>query len=344
MKNIKSLLAVSTLLFAVGFLQFAPVSAVCTPLPTIRGTATSTISVPATGTYRIWSRVKTADTTKNSYYLQIDDSSCNLSISATGITANTWTWVDYQGGTLTSKLDVSLTAGSHSLIMAGKDDNVQLDRLILLQDTTCIPTGAGDNCAFPPDSTPPTVGITAPASGATLTALTSVMANASDDTAVSKVEFFVDGVLKNTDSTSPYGFSLDPTILTSGSHTLTAKAYDNALNTTTSAVISFNTTTSAPSPSPTQTADTILPTVNITSPLQGTKLARKSTVSATAADNIGVSFLELKLDGAVYASGVTDKLSFTLNANTLSRGTHLIQATAKDAAGNVGTKTITVNK
>lgn len=453
MKNIKHLLAALSLLSVIGLFQSAPVSALCTPLPTNRGSVTSTISVPVTGTYRVWSRIKTADATKNSYYLQIDDASCNLNIAASGITANTWTWIDYQGGTLASKLDVSLSAGSHTLIMAGKDDNVQLDRVILTQDTSCVPSGTGDNCAFPPDTTPPTVSITAPTSGATLSAVTNVTANAADDVAVSKVEFFVDGMLKNTDTATPYGFSLDPTTLTGGAHTLTAKAYDIASNSTTSAVVSvntaaavvadttlpvvtitnplngatvtgtiaaaatasdniavtkvefsidgvlkrtelgapyclmgdvsgvcsgFDTTTYAdgihtmtakaydaagnsatatstftvknaapapsPTPTPTPTADTVLPTVVIKSPVQGSKLPRKSTVSATATDNVAVTFLELKIDGTVYASGATDTLSFTLNSNSLSRGSHTIQATAKDAAGNVGTSSITVYK
>jgi hypothetical protein len=58
---------------------------------------------------------------------------------------------------------------------------------------------------------------------------------------VSKVEFYVDGVLKSTDTTASYTYSLDPTTLTSGSHALTAKAYDTSNNAATSATITVTT-------------------------------------------------------------------------------------------------------
>jgi hypothetical protein len=53
------------------------------------------------------------------------------------------------------------------------------------------------------------------------------------------VEFYVDGVLKGSDTTSPYSMTLDSTTLTNASHTLTAKAYDAAGNIGTSTGVSF---------------------------------------------------------------------------------------------------------
>ncbi|MEU3168284.1 glycoside hydrolase family 6 protein [Streptosporangium sp. NPDC006930] len=81
--------------------------------------------------------------------------------------------------------------------------------------------------------------MTSPASGSTHQAGAAVplAATASDDGSISKVEFYVDGALVNTDTSAPYSYSA--TGLASGSHTASAKAYDNAspaLSTQTAAV------------------------------------------------------------------------------------------------------------
>ena len=88
------------------------------------------------------------------------------------------------------------------------------------------------------DTTPPSVAITAPAAGATLSGAVAVTATASDNIGVARVDVLVDGVLAGSDSTAPYAVTLDTTALTNGGHTLTARAFDAANNTTTSAAIS----------------------------------------------------------------------------------------------------------
>ena len=65
-------------------------------------------------------------------------------------------------------------------------------------------------------------------------------ATASDNVGVTNVEFYVDGVLKGADNTSPYSMTLNSTTLTNGSHALTAKAYDAAGNVATSSAASFS--------------------------------------------------------------------------------------------------------
>jgi hypothetical protein len=62
------------------------------------------------------------------------------------------------------------------------------------------------------------------------------------------VEFYVDGVLKATDTTSPYSSTFDSTTIANGSHTLVAKAYDAAGNVGSSSSVAFsvsNTTSGA---------------------------------------------------------------------------------------------------
>lgn len=84
------------------------------------------------------------------------------------------------------------------------------------------------NAAPPPpvDATPPSVSITSPLNGETLIAgMQQVFATASDNVGVTKVEFYVDGILSSTDLTSPYSFSWNTTNIT-GAKVLTARAYD----------------------------------------------------------------------------------------------------------------------
>ena len=84
------------------------------------------------------------------------------------------------------------------------------------------------------DTTSPTVSITAPTSGATVSGSVNVTAEASDASGVSRVEFLVDGALKATDTSAPYSFSWDTGSSSNGSHTLTATAVDTFGNSGTS--------------------------------------------------------------------------------------------------------------
>ncbi len=86
------------------------------------------------------------------------------------------------------------------------------------------------------DTTAPSVSITAPANGATVSGTTTVSASASDNVGVDRVEFKVDGALKFTDYTSPFSFNWDTTTSSDGSHTVSAIAYDAAGNSATDSV------------------------------------------------------------------------------------------------------------
>jgi hypothetical protein len=88
-----------------------------------------------------------------------------------------------------------------------------------------------------PDIVPPTAILVYPYEGSTLAASQRLHAVASDDHAVTKVEFFVDGtMLVNTDTVAPYDYTFDSSGLSIGPHTITVKAYDAAGNTSESTV------------------------------------------------------------------------------------------------------------
>ncbi|GFE60602.1 Ig-like domain-containing protein [Geobacter sp. AOG2] len=98
--------------------------------------------------------------------------------------------------------------------------------------------GGGGGGGTTADTTPPSVSISAPASNSSVSGTVAITASASDNVGVSKVEFYVGGILQTTATTSPYTFSWDTSSLSAGTYSLTAKAYDAANNSTTSSAVS----------------------------------------------------------------------------------------------------------
>jgi len=99
------------------------------------------------------------------------------------------------------------------------------------------------NIAPPPpsDTTPPTVTVTIPANGSVVSAAIRPQATASDNVGIQRVEFALDTNPVITEATSPYCLMgdtsgicniWDTTSVVDGTHTLSAKAYDAAGNTT----------------------------------------------------------------------------------------------------------------
>jgi hypothetical protein len=82
----------------------------------------------------------------------------------------------------------------------------------------------------PKDNVPPVSTIEAPADGSTVSGINTVVINASDNVAVTRVEIYLDGVLLATDISKPYGIAWDTTTVSNGSHTLQTRAYDAAGN------------------------------------------------------------------------------------------------------------------
>ncbi len=100
---------------------------------------------------------------------------------------------------------------------------------------TSSATVQGNTIVTMPDATPPTVAISAPTNGATVSGRVSVTASASDNIGVARVEFRVNGSLKATDTAAPYSFSLSTRKL-KGLLTIEARAFDAAGNAATTSV------------------------------------------------------------------------------------------------------------
>jgi uncharacterized membrane protein len=100
------------------------------------------------------------------------------------------------------------------------------------------------------DTTQPTVVLSAPSNGATVSGSTvAVSATASDNAGVAGVQFQLDGVnIGGEDTSSPYSTTWNTTSAGNGAHTLTAVARDAANNTKTASVtVSVSNTAGAPS-------------------------------------------------------------------------------------------------
>ena len=181
---------------------------------------------------------------------------------------------------------------------------------------------------YPVGNTPPSVNITAPATGSTaeLGTAINITATASDAApgTVASVSFYDGATLLGTDLTSPYSFSLTGASL--GAHSITAKATDNNAAVTTSASV-------------TVTVVNTPPTVSITSPAAGSSFTSGTTIAlaATAADAAPGTVASVSFyDGAtLLGTDVTSPYSFSWAGATV--GTHSITAKATDNNGAVTT-------
>jgi beta-lactamase superfamily II metal-dependent hydrolase len=95
-----------------------------------------------------------------------------------------------------------------------------------------------------------------------------------------------------------------------------------------------------------QPPDTTPPTTSITSPADGATISGTISVTASASDNVGVTKVELYVDGALLATDTTSPYSWSWNTTTATNAPHTLSTTAYDAAGNSASSavvTVTVN-
>ena len=176
----------------------------------------------------------------------------------------------------------------------------------------------------------PIVSLTAPAADTVLTAGTMVplTATAADaDGTIAGVEFLVDGGVVGTDLAAPYSVSWAAAGL--GPHALTARATDDRGAVTTSTAVNVTVQTVGG-------GDTEAPLVQLTAPTDGTLgLNGTLNLTATATDNVGVTLVEFRVDGEVIGSDAASPYAASLpSTDAYTTGVHLVQARARDAAGN----------
>lgn len=208
--------------------------ATCASEPaTTTGKVEQTITVPTNGTYNIWARLKPASSAPSSFVLRLDGQ-C-YAMGGNSLAAGSLQWVDYSDATPANKTSAVLTAGSYSLTSLAGNDGLQLDRIMLLP-AGCTPVGDGDNCLN--DTVAPTVAISDPASSGTVSNTTQITATASDNDSINKLDFYLDGTtLIGSDTSAPYAVNWDSRTAVNGMHSVTARAYDQSNNSTTSSPV-----------------------------------------------------------------------------------------------------------
>jgi len=86
-------------------------------------------------------------------------------------------------------------------------------------------------------------------------------------------------------------------------------------------------------------ADTTAPTATISAPGHGTTVSGTIQVQVNASDSVGVTKVELYLDGVLVSASSGASALFAWDTTGETNGTHVLRALATDAAGNVGTST-----
>lgn len=182
-----------------------------------------------------------------------------------------------------------------------------------------------------PDTSPPVVSISSPTTAASISGSVAINANASDDAGVTRVEFSVDGSLIATDTSAPYSTTWNAEASLLGLHSITAKAFDAAGNS------SANTVTP-------RVVDATAPVVKFTTPLTGALLTTgtKVTLTATATDNRGVARVEFTVNGVLKSSDTTNPYSWVWTVPSGKAIIYTLRARAFDAAGLFSDSIITV--
>ncbi len=177
-----------------------------------------------------------------------------------------------------------------------------------------------------PDTTVPAVSISAPAGGAVLAGASTVTATASDASGINKVEFYTTSggvdTLRSTDTTSPYSFSWDTTLIADGAYSIKAKAFDNAspTNSAVSTPVAVTVVNKKP--------DLVVLSVN------------SLPVAPSVGDSVTLSAVIKNNGTAAIAAGTVNAISFIIDSSTTPISTQ--NDTAALAIGESRTITSTV--
>ena len=184
--------------------------------------------------------------------------------------------------------------------------------------------------------------------GSTLSGSITWTASPTPSGGVSSIHFFIDGVDKWTEKSSPYQFNgapngqLDTTTLSNGSHTFRVTATWSRR-----ATASDSETVAVSNTAPPSSGDTTPPTVSWAKSDQRTDDQRFTwetvTVTHPAADNVGVDHVDFFIDGAFLNTEHGAPYACVVDTTQYPNGNHTLRATAFNAAGNNASASITVS-
>ena len=280
----------------------------CSPLTLTRSLALGSTGSDVTALQNFLISQGYLNSTATGYFGSLTQAAVSAFQSETGITA-----VGSVGPITTAKISsissaCQSTAKNNSLPAASVTANASSTTTAATTTAPIIPVVSlgGGSSSPPADTTPPTVSLTAPSGGATVSGSSvTLSANASDDVAVAGVSFYVNNTLVGSeDTSSPYSVSWDSTAIANGSKSIVAVARDTSNNYATSSSVTVTLSNSGPaifsisSGTPGQTGTTI----SWTSSIGATSKVVYGTTSSYGSASSSVSLLT---SHSIILSGLT---------------------------------------
>ncbi|MFN3201027.1 MAG: PHB depolymerase family esterase [Bradymonadia bacterium] len=176
------------------------------------------------------------------------------------------------------------------------------------------------------DRTPPTVNITAPASGTMVSGNVVVSADADDNVGVTEVTFKANGQVIGTANSAPWQITWDASNAVNGDYTLTAEALDAAGNMGVDADTQVTVSGGAEDNTP--------PEVTLTSPRGGSEIAGLAPIVAEATDNNSVARVEFFAGSDPIGTANSEPFTVSWDVTAVDPGPYTLTAVAYDAAGN----------
>jgi subtilisin family serine protease len=271
----------------------------------------------------------------------------------------TLVWSDYPGSTSASKalvndLDVKITSPSGT-VYYGNDfsqpydtsydrvnnveniyiNNPEIGNYTVEVKGYNVPQGpqpfalfsSGDFGTAAVDDEDPTCSITSPNNGATVDGMLTINANATDNVAVEKVEFYVDNNKIGEDNQAPYSYDFNTASVNNGSHDLKVKAIDTSANVGTSNVIAVTVN---------NITDTEDPTCSITSPNNGATVDGTITINADATDDVAVAKVEFYVDNNKIGEDTNAPYTYDWDTTSVSNADHNLKVKAIDTSNKEG--------
>jgi hypothetical protein len=153
---------------------------------------------------------------------------------------------------------------------------------------------------------PPTVTITNPSEGEIVSGIVDITTSTTG--CIDTVEFYIDGVLKYTDTSDPFGYSWDTTPYSNGLHTISVRGYCSGVFKDDDAVTVY--VDNAPEPY-----------VEITNPEEGEVV---SGIVLITTETEGIDTVEFYIDGVLKYTDTSDPFGYSWNTLPYLNGLHTI--------------------
>ena len=109
--------------------------------------ATYTVTITEASEYILWGRAIAPSVDDDSFFIQIDEEEENLWDIKRG---SDWQWdkVSHRGGD--DPVTFTLSAGTHTIKVKVREDGTKIDKLLLTNDISFVPSGTGEVSASNP--------------------------------------------------------------------------------------------------------------------------------------------------------------------------------------------------